>query len=137
VLVDHRGTHVAHLRPAGEAVDDEGVQAVGVGHREVQQEVLGAAGDEDPDGLGQRGGPAAEPLDVRPGRRADPDRHEGLHGASDRGEVDLEPRTGDHAPVPQRPGPVEGRGRRDPDGRGHVPVGPPCVDLQRGQDRRV
>ncbi|WP_265737594.1 hypothetical protein [Actinacidiphila soli] len=37
VLVDHRGLYVGDLAAFGEPVDDEGVQAVDVGDRDVDQ----------------------------------------------------------------------------------------------------
>ena len=42
VLVDDAGPDVGHLGPLGELVDDEGVELLVVGHRDVKHEVLGA-----------------------------------------------------------------------------------------------
>src|SRR4051794_18064078 len=65
VLVDDRGAHVRHLAALGEPVDDEGVQRVGVGHGDVQQEVVATRDDEDADGLGQVGQQTNDYDDVR------------------------------------------------------------------------
>jgi hypothetical protein len=71
VLVDDRRAHVGHLAALGQAVDDEGVERVRVGHRHVQQEVVAAGDDEHADGLRQVAGPVAEGLDVLARRRPD------------------------------------------------------------------
>src|SRR6185369_12863897 len=43
MLVDDAGPDVGHLGPLGELVDDEGVELLVVGHRDVEQEILAAA----------------------------------------------------------------------------------------------
>src|SRR5215212_3520159 len=50
VLIDDRRADVGHLTALGEPVDDEGVERVRVGHRDVQQEVVAARDHEDADG---------------------------------------------------------------------------------------
>jgi hypothetical protein len=42
VLVDDAGPDVGYLGPLGELVDDEGVELLVVGHRDVEQEVFAA-----------------------------------------------------------------------------------------------
>jgi hypothetical protein len=59
VLLDDRGAHVGDLAALGQPVDDARVERVGVGHRDVQQEVVAAGDDEHADGLGQGAGPVA------------------------------------------------------------------------------
>ena len=51
VLVDDAGPDVGHLGPLGELVDDEGVELLVVGYRDVEQEVLVAGDDEHADGV--------------------------------------------------------------------------------------
>ena len=51
VLVDDAGPDVGHLGPLGELVDDEGVELLVVGYRDVEQEVLVAGDDEHADDL--------------------------------------------------------------------------------------
>jgi hypothetical protein len=69
VLVDDTGPDVGHLGPLGELVDDEGVELLVVGYRDVEQEVLAAGDDERADGVREPGRPVAEGLDVASRRR--------------------------------------------------------------------
>jgi hypothetical protein len=64
VLVDDAGPDVGYFGPLGELVDDEGVELLVVGHRDVEQEVLAAGDDEYTDGVREPGRPVAEGLDV-------------------------------------------------------------------------
>jgi hypothetical protein len=51
VLVDDAGPDVGHLGPLGELVDDEGVELLVVGRRDVKQEVLRELAKPHPDDL--------------------------------------------------------------------------------------
>jgi hypothetical protein len=64
VFADDRGVDVGYLGTLGELVDDEGVERVGVRYGDVEQEVVAAGDDENPDGLRQSVGPVAERLDL-------------------------------------------------------------------------
>ena len=96
VLVDDAGPDVGHLGPFGQLVDDEGIETLVVGHRDVDQEILAAGDDEHPHGVREPGRPVAEGLDVAPGRRPDPDGDERLDRAADSGEVHVEQGAADH-----------------------------------------
>jgi Protein of unknown function (DUF2000) len=85
VFVDDAGPDVGHLGPLGELVDDEGVELLVVGHRDVQQEVLAAGDHEHADGVREPGRPVTEGLDVAPRRRPDPDRDQRLDRTADGG----------------------------------------------------
>ncbi|GDY47767.1 hypothetical protein SANT12839_086490 [Streptomyces antimycoticus] len=107
MFVDHRALYIRHLTALGEAVDDERVQPIGVRHRHMDEEVMGAGGDEQADGLRQLGGPFPETLDNRPGRRADPHRDQRLDGTADRLQVDGGVIAADDAALAQRPDPLQ------------------------------
>jgi hypothetical protein len=51
VFVNDAGADVGDFAALGELVDDEAVEPVGVGYRDVDQEVLGTGDHEYPDGL--------------------------------------------------------------------------------------
>ena len=137
VLVDDAGPDVSYFGPLGELVDDEGVELLVVGDRDVEQEVLVAGDDEHTGGVREPGRPVAEGLDVAPRRRPDPDGDQGLDRAADGGEVEIEQGAADDAALPQGPGPVERRGGGDTDRGGQIPVGPPCIMLQFPEQRRI
>lgn len=63
MLVDDGGADVGDLAALGQLVDDEGVEVPVVADGDVDDEVLGAEGDEDTDGLVEAGDPVAECLD--------------------------------------------------------------------------
>jgi len=100
VLVDDAGTDVGHLGTFGQLVDDERVEVLVVGDRDMEQEVLAAGDDEHPHGVRQPGRPVPEGLDVAPGRRPDPDGDQRLDRPADGSEVHVEQGTADHAPLP-------------------------------------
>jgi len=51
VLVDDAGPDVGYFGPLGELVDDEGVELLVAGHRDMEQEVLAAGDDEHAHGV--------------------------------------------------------------------------------------
>jgi Protein of unknown function (DUF2000) len=59
VLVHDRGPHGGDLGALGQPVDHEGVQRVGAGDGDVEQEVVAARHHEHADDLRQPGGPVA------------------------------------------------------------------------------
>jgi hypothetical protein len=81
VLVDDAGSDVGDFRALGEAVDDDGVEAVVVRHRYVDEEVFAAGDDEHADGFGQVCDPLSERVDAGAGRWPDEYRNECLDGA--------------------------------------------------------
>jgi hypothetical protein len=100
VLVDDAGPDVGYFGPLGELVDDEGVELLVVGHRDVEQEVFAAGDDEHAHGVREPGRPVPEGLDVAPRWRADPDGDQGLDRAADGGEVHVEQGAADDAALP-------------------------------------
>ena len=100
VLVDDAGPDVGYFGPLGEPVDDEGVELLVVGHRDVEQEVLAAGDDEHAHRVREPGRPVPEGLDVAPRRRPDSDGDQSLDRAADGGEVDVEQSAADDAALP-------------------------------------
>jgi len=84
-----RGSHIGDLGPFGEPVDDEGVEGIGVGDADMDQEVLGTCDDEDIKGLRQPAGEVAEGLDSLAGGWVDAYRDERLHGPAEGVQVDV------------------------------------------------
>jgi len=89
MLENDRGSHIGDLRAPGEPVDDKGVEGIGVGDADMDQEVLGTRDDEDIKGLRQPAGEVAEGLDSLAGGRVDAYRDERLHGPAEGVQVDV------------------------------------------------
>src|SRR5215218_10648610 len=89
MLENDRGSHIGDLGPFGEPVDDEGVEGIGVGDADMDQEVLRTRDDENIKGLRQPTGEVAEGLDSLAGGWVDAYRDERLHGPAEGVQVDV------------------------------------------------
>lgn len=106
MLENDRGSHIGDLGASGEPVDDEGVEGIGVGDADVDQEVLGTCDDENIKGLRQPASEIAEGLDSLAGGWADADRDEGLHGPAEGIQVDVGVKAPEHSSSSQCANPL-------------------------------
>jgi hypothetical protein len=97
MLENDRGSHIRDLGPFGEPVDDEGVEGIGVGDADMDQEVLRTRDDENIKGLRQPASEIAEGLDSLAGGWADPYRDERLHGPAEGIQIDVRMKTPEHS----------------------------------------
>jgi hypothetical protein len=122
VFVGDQRAHVGDLGALGQPVDHERVQAVGVRHRNVQQEVVAARHHEHADDLEQRSRPVAEGLDALARRRPDRHRDQRLHVAAQRLERNVGVIAADDAGGAQAAHALRRRRGRDVHGSGEVAV---------------
>ena len=97
MLENDRGSHIGNLRAPGQPVDDEGVEGIGVGDADMDQEVLGTRDDENIKGLRQPASEVTECLDSLAGGWADAYRDEGLHGPAEGIQVDVGMKAPEHS----------------------------------------
>jgi len=137
VLVDNGGPYVVDLRAAGESVDDQGVQGVGVCDGHMNEEVFGAGDAEDRQDVGQPFEEAADRRHLGARWPTDPDGDECLDWAAEGsqvhvGVVAVQDSSGSEATDPLQ------RGRRcEARSGGQLTVAQPRISLQCPEERRI
>lgn len=98
MFVDDRRSNISNLGALRQLVNDEGLEVLIVRNRHMQQEVLGAAGDEHADGLWQTGGSLTETLNLTTRGWANSNSHHRLNPAPQLLQVHIQPGAGDDPP---------------------------------------
>ena len=137
MLENDRGSHIGDLGPFGEPVDDEGIEGIGVGDADMDQEVLRTRDDENIKGLRQPASEIAECLDSLAGGWADPYRDERLHGPAEGVQIDVGVVAAEHSSSSQGADSLQRCRGRDADPIGESPVSQSSICLELSHQRRI
>jgi hypothetical protein len=137
MLENDRGSHIGDLGTSGKPVDDEGIEGLGVGDADMDQEVLGTRDNENIKGLRQPASEVAEGLDALAGGRADAYCDERLYRPAEGIQVDVGMKAPEHSSSSQCADSLQRRRGCDADPLGEGPVRQPCICLELSHQRCI